>query len=691
MEEIVGLCRSTDVDLPKDILYGMPTIGDAPITGNWEPDEKELQAEKKNVMEFYTAAIKLREAAPKGFPVEALQKVVEDIEKDVELGRYREISLKELKCQPAYAFPKVEPKKVRTIVDERCKNLYSRLPEKVKLAGVRTIVEIIHAYNAPLGKERLGAEGGRMPATQSKKELTRQVAAALHSSRVPPEGETKAERKAERKTRWKTAKKTAAAAWSEFKALWRQDAGSRAEEVSGGRTPEMASRDWTKAYYLIGVQLPDMNPVAAYDPAKGVYRLWVAHVLNMGNRHSVTSWCRVAELVMRAMARVAKTVVPIYIDDATIFGLSTKEALEAYDALSEALGLELSEKEESNEDSSVHQKVQTLGVDFHWLNEEEFPGGPTRRVIRAQVPERQYLKMEETIDELLEQCDNKAIEQKKLQGLLGLANYITITQAVRAGAELLRGLYTWATGDFQRVRNRNERRSLKKLLAALKDLARDRRPMILRPGRRLRKRLALLTDASTDGGDQGKARIAALLIDEDGQVHATAETVEEELRIEVLEAMAVQLGSQAYADKLTEADVVVGVDNLTAAYAFIKCSSRSAKTQDVVVATIKKWYASGTKAYYVYVPSEENLADHFTRNEKQGLAEEVLQPRWKSTPDKQSERVAGDCAPSSSPPSRHENVSVGVSDQGSLKRGCRDASSSRRVRARTVSAMGVGF
>ena len=66
-------------------------------------------------------------------------------------------------------------------------------------------------------------------------------------------------------------------------------------------------RDWSKAYYMVGVRDPEDSPVAAWDPTRNRHRLWISSVLNMGNKFSVQSWCRVAELTMCICARLGKT------------------------------------------------------------------------------------------------------------------------------------------------------------------------------------------------------------------------------------------------------------------------------------------------------------------------------------------------------------------------------------------------
>ena len=109
---------------------------------------------------------------------------------------------------------------------------------------------------------------------------------------------------------------------------------------------------------------PEDNPVAAWDPTRNRYRLWVSSVLNMGNKFSVQSWCRVAELTMCICARLGRIVAPIYIDDAIIFGIGDglTESLEFYEALSECLGLELSNRPAACQSSLELKQVKILGL-----------------------------------------------------------------------------------------------------------------------------------------------------------------------------------------------------------------------------------------------------------------------------------------------------------------------------------------
>ena len=235
-------------------------------------------------------------------------------------------------------------------------------------------------------------------------------------------------------------------------------------------------RGWSKAYYMVGVRAPEDNPVAAWDPARNRYRLWISSVLNMGNKFSVQSWCRVAELAMCVCARLGKMVAPICIDDAIIFGVGEdfRESLDFYEALSECLGLELSDKPAARQSSLELDQVKILGLHYNW--------GATRgaRSLTISVPEEQLTKLECLAEKLLEQLAGKDIVRKDIQRLLGVANFVSVSSATRAGGEVLRPLYEWISEDgfAGKVKSRDARRTLGLTVQAVVSIARDRRDIV---------------------------------------------------------------------------------------------------------------------------------------------------------------------------------------------------------------------
>jgi hypothetical protein len=348
----------------------------------------------------------------------------------------------------------------------------------------------------------------------------------------------------------------------------------------------------------------------------------VAHVLNMGNRHSVTSWCRVAEAVMGIMAHTARVVVPIYIDDASIFGTKDthKDAIEAYEALAQTLGLELSKKEVSNKESMRDGQMRILGLDYQWQGQ----GGD--RTITITVPDEKYQELDKLILKLQEEVRKRQINMKTIQSLVGMACFIVVSSKTRSGAELLRGLYSWTNeltfGEMKK--DRALRRALARSAEAIRQLAKNKRPHIFKLTRAWRPTIYVQTDASSDGGRGGEPMLAAMMADQDGNIKVAQAQGEHGVGIETQEAWAVRLAQIAFSKELKGADVVMGIDNIGVAYAHIKATSRSAGIQKVVIGTIKEWHEQETCVYYTYVLSEDNVADAWTRWERQRYAQKIL-------------------------------------------------------------------
>ncbi|CAD7977226.1 unnamed protein product, partial [Amoebophrya sp. A25] len=164
--------------------------------------------------------------------------------------------------------------------------------------------------------------------------------------------------------------------------------------------------------------------------------MFLAAILNMGNKFSVSSWCRVAELVMKIMATLGHTVVPIYIDDAIVLSLEegADEAIEAYEALCDCMGLELATKATAQQDSRKSPIVRILGLHY-----DTSP----KTGIDVVEPDNMLQQVAEVANELRQKVNTGQLDKKVVQRLLGLANFITVSAANRAGNEIMRSLYAW--------------------------------------------------------------------------------------------------------------------------------------------------------------------------------------------------------------------------------------------------------
>ena len=101
MRRLARECGHADLDLPECVLKGFQTVGEGATTGLWKHDQKAAAASIRDVHEFYNAAILVRKHAPIGFPIHALEAIITDIEADVLVGRYHEITEKDFVRNPA--------------------------------------------------------------------------------------------------------------------------------------------------------------------------------------------------------------------------------------------------------------------------------------------------------------------------------------------------------------------------------------------------------------------------------------------------------------------------------------------------------------------------------------------------------------------------------------------------------------
>ena len=179
---------------------------------------------------------------------------------------------------------------------------------------------------------------------------------------------------------------------------------------------------------------------------------------------------------MRICARLGRIVAPIYIDDAIVFGIGDGliESLQFYEALSACLGLELSNKPAARQSSLELQQVKILGLHCRWDTARDV------RSLTISVPDDQLTKLEALAAKLVGQLAGKNIIRKDIQRLLGVANFVSVSPATRAGSEVLRPLYEWVSEDgfAAKVKSRDARRMLGLAVQAVVSIAKDQRDSV---------------------------------------------------------------------------------------------------------------------------------------------------------------------------------------------------------------------
>jgi len=143
------------------------------------------------------------------------------------------------------------------------------------------------------------------------------------------------------------------------------------------------------------------------------------------------------------------------------------------------------------------------------------------------------------------------------------------------------------------------------------------------------------TDASTDGGPNGRPMIGAVYITSQGQIESIGMELEqhtvdslmsqsngntiqgknkqEKKPIEIYEMMAARLAQEYWASSIRESVVNLGVDNTTQLFASIKISGKNQRVAEMAAAQAFRLYTLGITANWRYENTAWNMADYCTR------------------------------------------------------------------------------
>ena len=605
--KLIEHTNHVDKDLALNIGGGFPTIGPAPKTGLWPDREEERQKLDKwtnnaqnervvkSVAEFYTMAITLKKHKPK-LEDEVLDHIIQEIEEDIKRGRYKELSRDLLQVQPMLAFGVKQKNKIRLIIDERVKNSFSPLTEKLILKGTTYLVEAIRAFHAEPGME---SNRTLLPASQKAKAAYKSVLEELNDWREHEKSEGGS-------TKGQTPSDIAAA-------IIKKNKGRLVENITS-RGPAAFLRDFKKAYYQVGCMKPGENLIQAYDNLVKGWRYFEAISLTMGNTHSVTSWCRIAEAAEFFSRKVGGLIQFIYIDDSTTLAVNEDVAeiqMDFLDRLNAQLGLEISDKEEARQDSMSSDKMLILGLEYTFKSNETV----------IEVPQQKKDKIHALCEKLIADVNKGKVVHHDIQVLVGNLVYSLYSSGERSGNAVLHGIYPWFDpGFFERwIRNREKQRNLKRTLHFIMEITACMKPIRITGRNSVKEVVHLFTDASTDGGPTGQAGLGAALLKQDGTWLTTSAEVPSE-RIDILELKAVVLALETF--NIENKEIVCHVDNAGDVYALIRGVHKTHRGSFTIHQILKLLLKGQNSVFWDYIKSEANIADFFTRKSKEaaGLA-----------------------------------------------------------------------
>ena len=107
--------------------------------------------------------------------------------------------------------------------------------------------------------------------------------------------------------------------------------------------------------------------------------------------------------------------------------------------------------------------------------------------------------------------------------MIGNLIFALFSHPDRSGNAVLSGLFAWGCEEAfnARVRNRQCVRGLKRTMSLIIQLVENLDDIIVNKESALRQNVHIYTDASSDGGANGQARLGAVMIDADGRWYAT--------------------------------------------------------------------------------------------------------------------------------------------------------------------------
>ena len=603
--KLIELMNHIDKDLALEMAQGFRTIGRGDVTGLWPLREGGVP--DHDVSDFFNTAIRFRQGSP-GLDDELLDFVISEIEADVKLGRYAEIRKEQLRCPFMTAFGVRQKNKIRVIVDERLKNSFSSLPEKVRLKGSNYLLEAIRAFCCDDGQE---ANINVHP--QRAKEAWKSVVEELQNFKdlkVKCEGQTPSLDELGRKI---------------SEAILRKNAGLSMGRTLSGNPPAAFLRDFKKAYHMMGIATPEYNPVGAFDRKADTWRYFTPFNLTMGNTHSVTNWCRVAEFCEAAYAYFADALSFVYIDDATILAASPElmsMQMELVDKVNRSLGLDVSDKPEARQDSESNDWMMILGLEYRF--------GKNETTLR--VPEKKKKAIDSTCLELIQTLNAPGgrIDVKDIQKVVGTLVWALFSSHERSGAAILHGLYPFAFEDGfnKRIKKKREKDGLRRTLHLVRQTVKEMDDIVVTRETAVRRSVHVFTDASSDGGPNGEAALGVLVIDDYGNLHCTSLPVTCE-RIDILELRAVLLALETFTPVLNKKHINLHIDNAGDLFSLIRGSHRSGRGTAIIHKSLRLLVEMGSTVFFDYVKSELNPADAYTRTLKEDRVDKWLKPkRW---------------------------------------------------------------
>lgn len=377
-----------------------------------------------------------------------------------------------------------------------------------------------------------------------------------------------------------------------------------------GPPPRLATKDWKKAHFQVGIDVPEENPVEVRGSAKGGWRVFPARALNMGSPHSVPSWCGIAELDMSVMEALLWAPRLTYIDDSALVSRAgdIEDCAKCFGELSKALCLVGPPKCEPNTITLVDKAPKTLGIVSERRDRHFCLGAPDEKLGSVRKKRGEVVKA----------ALRKSASYKQAAKVVGDTCYILCSGADRVGIQIPRPVFPMLVREnFEAmIKRRMRRRVLVSTMGKVQLLLENYEPTFIGRGSAARPRVWLYADASSNGSAQSGPRAGAAVVTQEGALlFALTDELPLGKSIDFCEAAAAQLATRSFPDALKGRRVVVSVDNTVDCSAFVKASRRDLETTLLITMVIPDTKALDIAPFFTYVLSELSIAGWTTRDD----------------------------------------------------------------------------
>jgi len=582
-----------------EVSEGIPTIGPVVPSGYWKQETKTKNTQREVFQKHPDddPLLKFRKT-PVIADVEGQIHVLDDVLGHVEKQIADEVSASQVEWEPDRGFPtrqstvdaEMKPKlKIRTISNAAPRNCFSPTTDKIAIPHMRYVIQSLQMLSCRLGLEMLFLTSVVSKAVFY---LMNRLGVARRTKRDP---------------------------------LLYKDVQLIEEPVQESTLvvkPAVSLRDVKTAYSQFAAKDPAQNVTAVYSPKEKKYRFFQMHTMVFGNLHSVHAFCRISNS-LRFLIQSFLVPCLVYIDDFILFG--SEELINDIDMLVGQFFDSIFLKQSPKIFQSItFGGIKVLGMylifDSRFLDLGIAQGIIPTKLPAIAVPPHKIKLAILQLQEITKILATYHVSDKrklcelaeKTAGLIVFCCSFNLASLLIA--PLVRSIRAiiYNTDD---LRFKNYRNALMANAKRLCEKLADVRPIPIRVDYVHRPVVHLFSDAALE--DNEPPTTGGILFAPDAlQNPAFADVCpcrSPKRGIPIYEVLAVLASVVNMAKSVVRKTVVFHVDSMVALWWLVKCESPDRRIHRIITEIWNCCESLDIKPIFVYVESDENPSDLFTR------------------------------------------------------------------------------